>query len=191
MMAVVKQGSEQKFSGSDNSDSNRDSISEKVTLNSKSLARIGCVQVLYISGVIEGSSVETAIQQVKNYYKSSKKIKEDFDIDQTLYLKAFLDGELLEALVYGTVDNIEEIDSIMSRHLFEPWTTDKLHPLLKAIIRSGICELKFFPNVSYKIVINDFVKIATEMLSNIGEVNFVNAILDKVYKHLSESQNEK
>ena len=170
---------------SDTKDSIEDSV-EKVTLNSKSLARIGCIQALYIHETVGEFTAEHLIDQIRTYYRSSKRIKEDFEMDQKLYLKAIIDDDLLSSLVSYSMWSIILIDDLISKHLFEPWAVEKLHPLLRSIIRAAVCELKFFPATSYKIVINDFVNIATEMLSNEGEINFVNAILDKIYRHLSE-----
>lgn len=162
-----------------------DDNKEKIIINSKSLARIGAIQALYMHNTMEDSEPDDLIDQIKRYYRSSRKLKEDFEIDDAYYLKANIDEDLLSLLVTNSIVNLELIDGLISQHLVDPWNISKLHPLLKAIVRAAVCELKFFPATSYKIVINDFVNIATEMLSSSGEINFANAILDKVYRQLS------
>lgn len=156
-------------------------------INSKSLARIGAVQVLYyhllLSIPFSQQGLDDTMAFIEGYYKTFGKVKIDLELPSDIFYCANLNVELLRVLVTHAREHLIEIDALLRVHLFDQWTLDKLHPLLLSLLRCAIAELKFCHTASFKIVINEFVNIATEMLSNTGETNFVNGVLDRINKH--------
>ena len=84
-------------------------------------------------------------------------------------------------LVSGTINNITEIDKLITEHLTDNWSFDRINKVALAILRVSIYELKFQPDSVAKIVIDEAVNIAKEYGSDDSH-KFINAILDKIEK---------
>ena len=54
-----------------------------------------------------------------------------------------------------------------------------MHIALVSILRVAIAELLYFPEVPYKVIINEFTTLASETVKD-AEVPFVNSLLDHV-----------
>jgi N utilization substance protein B len=89
----------------------------------------------------------------------------------------------LQELVESVVKNLYVIDDILSKFLLYGWSLEKISPLLLAIMRVAIAEMKFFPLVPSKVVINEFTNIASQMLDD-QEVGFVNKVLDRIKEEI-------
>lgn len=86
--------------------------------------------------------------------------------------------EFLQVLVEGTLENLQEIDQEISKHL-ERWSIDRLAKVDVNILRLGVYELLFNKDVPQNVVINEAIEIA----KNFGDEKsgkFVNGILSKV-----------
>ncbi len=140
-------------------------IKNKISLEivCKSAARVAAVQILY-----NLLSSKKSIDQVYYDYMSSfkKDLENQFDIEN-------LDNEYLENII-SKFDNSYEI--IISNYLTKNWSIERISNVDKAILFSGIIELKQNSNLSKKIIISEYVEIAFQMG---GEAKFVNKVLDK------------
>ena len=90
-------------------------------------------------------------------------------------------------LVKGTIENLEEIDSLIKNHLSAKWTIDRINKVALAVIRMSIYALLYQKEVDAKIVIDE----AVEIVKDYGEGDshkFTNAILDKISKELSAKE---
>ena len=130
---------------------------------SKSAARIAAVQILY-----NLLSSKKSIDQVFYDYMSSFKqdLENQFDIEN-------LDNEYLENII-SKFDKSYEL--IISNYLTKNWSLQRISIVDKAILLSGIIELKQNLNLSKKIIISEYIEIASQMG---GEAKFVNKVLDK------------
>ena len=150
-------------------------------ISTKTIARIAVVQALY-QYQINGSTqkLEELILGITAYYKDSE-IAEDLDIKAHGDPKIKLNITYFSVLLQYTLDHLPKIDEIIEGYLSNPWRLDTLHASLLALLRAAIAELLYFPEVPYRVVINEFTDIASDMLKD-NEVAFVNSLLDNVRK---------
>jgi len=94
--------------------------------------------------------------------------------------------KLSEKLVKGTVKNLFEVDSEISKHLKKGWVIDRLLPMDRSILRVATYEL-LKENISPpEAVINDAVELAKVYGEDERSYKFINAILDKVKRDASK-----
>ena len=79
--------------------------------------------------------------------------------------------------------NLDNIDNVIKTHLSSDWPFENLHVNLKALLRCGVMELMYFPEVPSKVVINEYTNISSDMLKS-QEVGFINSILDTINKEI-------
>ena len=80
--------------------------------------------------------------------------------------------------VEGVVADAGQVDAIISSHL-ENWSFDRLPAVDRAILRLGTWELLYASDVDIKVVLDEAVKLATE-LSTDDSPAFVNGVLDRI-----------
>ena len=142
----------------------------------KTKARLAAIQILYaieLKGEFSDIIVEETIKDTEKYYD-----------DLQSETQKPLNPKFLKRLVKLTVQNINKIDSIIMENLTERKTDTKINNLLRAILRAGICEIIDFKTPP-KVIIDEYVKI-TKGFFNSEEVGFVNALLDKIIKKVSQ-----
>ena len=109
-------------------------------------------------------------------YKDSDVLEES----PVLESEAAKDEKLFASLlVSGTIDRITEIDQLITEHLSDNWSIDRINKVALAILRIAIYELKFQPDSVAKIVIDEAVNIAKQFGAD-DSYKFINAILDKL-----------
>jgi N utilization substance protein B len=80
--------------------------------------------------------------------------------------------------VEGVTADASQIDAVISARL-QNWTFDRLPAVDRAILRLGTWELLYAPDVDVKVVLDEAVKLATE-LSTDDSPAFVNGVLDRI-----------
>ena len=112
------------------------------------------------------------------------------DIDNVLDF-AWVEKETLERmgdeslsftrlLVSGTIEHIEEIDSVIKSHLTN-WDFDRLNKVDLAILRISVYPLLFQKDLHSSIIIDEAIDISKEFGSD-DSFKFINAILDAIKK---------
>lgn len=134
-----------------------------LSIVSKSAARIAAVQIIY--NILASSK---PIDQVFNEYLLSfkKDLENQFDIKT-------LDDNYLELILSNFDYNY---DQILERYLTKDWKIERISNVDKAILYTGITELKLNSSLSKNIIISEYIEIAQQMC---GENNFINKVLDK------------
>ncbi len=110
---------------------------------------------------------------------------EDIDEQISLYIE---DNEIqsqeaikyLNDVVKGIKNNIEEIESLIKKHLKTGWNISRISKIDLSILKLAIYEIKY-TNIPYKVAINE----AVELAKNYGEdssKNFINGILASIVK---------
>ena len=134
-----------------------------LSIVSKSAARIAAVQIIY--NILTSSK---PIDQVFNEYLLSfkKDLENQFDIKT-------LDDNYLE-LILSNFDH--NYDKIIEDYLTKDWKIERISNVDKAILYTGITELRLNSNLSKNIIISEYIEIAQQMC---GENNFINKVLDK------------
>jgi N utilization substance protein B len=74
----------------------------------------------------------------------------------------------------------EELDTIIAERATN-WEIGRIALIDKLILRMGLCELLYFPDIPCKVCINESIEI-TKKYSSADAKRFVNGILDSVYK---------
>ncbi|HJD64796.1 MAG TPA: transcription antitermination factor NusB [Rickettsia endosymbiont of Diachasma alloeum] len=141
-------------------------------INKKSIARIAAIQAIYQHMLRNNDNIDDIIENVLSFYRNDTSMT-DSPIKISLTISHF---KMLVKLVF---ENIDKIDEIISNNLVNDKNQNHIPILLQALLRSGICELLFFPDIPAKVVINEYTDIANDMLND-HEIGFVNSILDKI-----------
>jgi N utilization substance protein B len=154
-------------------------------INTKTIARIAAVQALYQYQINDNlqSATELTESLVEYYADTNSEMCDDLVLQQSERKRIKLNINYFTALMNYTLGNLQTIDSVIQSNIGDGWEIEHLHTTLMAVLRVGICELQFFPEVPHKVVINEFTDIASDILKD-NEVAFVNSILDKSSKIL-------
>ena len=116
------------------------------------------------------------------------------DIDNVLDF-AWVEKETLERmgdeslsftrlLVSGTIEHIEEIDSVIKSHLTN-WDFDRLNKVDLAILRISVYPLLYQKDIHSSIIIDEAIDISKEFGSD-DSFKFINAVLDSIRKSQSK-----
>lgn len=96
------------------------------------------------------------------------------------------DGEesdpFLSALVFGTIEHLEEIDQKIKDNL-EKWSFDRLGNVDRAVLRMAVYEMLFEENIPVNVTFNEAIDLA-KVFGGDESGKFVNAILSKVSNSL-------
>jgi N utilization substance protein B len=93
-------------------------------------------------------------------------------------------ANFMKELVVSLIDKMEEIDEIIQK-FSDHWILDRMTVIDRNILRMGACELLFNFSTPPKVVINEAIDIAKKY-GNEDSPEFVNGILDKVYKEIGQ-----
>ena len=104
--------------------------------------------------------------------------KIDYDIKAVIKESMEIENEFVNEMVYGVLDNINDIDKIANKNL-KDWTIDRFSNIDKAILRMGIYEL-VYTDTPEIVSINEAVELAKEY-SDDKVKNMINAVLDSIY----------
>lgn len=92
------------------------------------------------------------------------------------------DFEFAKTLMQSVVQHLEEIDTLIKSHV-PNWEFERIALIDKIILRIGICEFLYFPDIPPKVTINEAIEIAkTFSIENSGK--FVNGVLDGILNKL-------
>lgn len=136
-------------------------------------------RILAFQALFSWEASESTLEDLLTFswsYKDSDVLEES----PVLESEAAKDEKLFASLlVSGTIDRITEIDQLITEHLSDNWSIDRIDKVALAILRIAIYELKFQPDSVAKIVIDEAVNIAKQFGAD-DSYKFINAILDKL-----------
>jgi N utilization substance protein B len=93
------------------------------------------------------------------------------------------DKRLFRGLVTGAEREAQDIDSLLIAVLAEDWPLERLETLLRSLLRAAVYELGWCPEVPARVVINEYVDLASAFFSE-GEPGMVNGLLDNLGRQL-------
>lgn len=114
--------------------------------------------------------------------KHNNQIDEIIKYNFEAFAPEYDDHDFSEKLVKGVVDNIKEIDDYIVKYAPQ-WPIEQITNVDRNILRVGIFELVFDPNIPAKVAINE----AIEIGKNFGgesSGNFINGVLGSIYSAL-------
>ena len=132
-------------------------------MKKRSLAREFVLQILYQIDICNQSSADA----LENFWQS--KLEEEIEEE----VKQFS-----TELVKGVIDNLAAIDEKITQFATN-WQLDRMAFVDRNILRLGVFELIFRPDIPPKVTINEAVELAKKF-SGVEAGKFVNGILDKI-----------
>lgn len=94
----------------------------------------------------------------------------------------FDDGEYVGKQVTATVENIKEIDELLS-HFAPDWTIADMTIVDRNILRLGAYELKFDESIPSKVSINEAIELGKSFGGG-ASGKFINGVLGAIYKDM-------
>jgi N utilization substance protein B len=85
-------------------------------------------------------------------------------------------------LLRKTTTNIIELDRIIARHI-DNWDLARLATIDKNILRLGLAELNYFPEIPKKVTIDEAIELA-KLYGSADSGRFVNGVLDALSKDM-------
>ena len=147
-------------------------IKDNVRHNSilkKTASRICSTQVLYGASFVE-SEIDLLIKSYVDNYLPSFLIE--------LGIKK-IDIDLFNSITKGVYKNISSIDNMISKHLSEKWSFNRLSETEKSVLRLATYELCYDKKFKKIIIINEYISIIESFG---GNPNFANGILENISK---------
>ncbi len=124
----------------------------------RSRARRRALQAVY-AWQMSDSPIERVIEQFRN--------EQDMEIADLVYF---------EALVRGVCEHRDDLDVALS--VFIDRTIAQVDPIERAVLRIAAYELKFRPDVPYRVVINEAIETTKRFGADQGHT-YVNGVLDR------------
>lgn len=90
--------------------------------------------------------------------------------------------EFAQSLMRRTFNCSEECDDVI-RSLSENWDFHRIAPVDKVLLRMGITELLYFPEIPTKVTINEVIEIAKRYSTDKSSI-FINGLLDAALSKL-------
>lgn len=84
------------------------------------------------------------------------------------------------ALLGKTTENLDELDKIIAKHV-DNWDLQRLAIIDKNILRLGLAELSYFPEIPKKVTIDEAIELA-KIYGSADSGRFVNGVLDALSK---------
>ena len=95
----------------------------------------------------------------------------------------FDDNGFIQNLVNGVVKNQKEIDSLITKYAPE-WPIEQITMVDRNVLRIGIQEMKYDPEIPEKVAINEAIELA-KTFGGESSGKFVNGVLGTIYKEMA------
>jgi N utilization substance protein B len=95
------------------------------------------------------------------------------------------DREFARNLIRRVLSNMEKLD-LKIKECVQNWELNRIALIDKILLRMGICELLYFPDIPPKVSINESIEIAKDY-STSGSGKFINGILDAILAEQKKS----
>ena len=95
------------------------------------------------------------------------------------------DHRYLNRVLNGVVDNVESMREKLTPLLDRPW--NELSPVERAVLLIACYELSEFPDIPYRVVINEAVELAKSFGGTDGH-KYVNGVLDRASRALRPAE---
>ena len=138
-----------------------------ISVRKKTGSRICATQVLY-GAFFLNSDINKIINTFLDNYSSF--ILKKLDIKE-------IDLNLFKSITHGVLNNIDNIDKLISDNLSSDWSFERLSVTEKTILRLATYELCFDKNFKKITIVNEYISIMTVFG---GDPNFANALLEKI-----------
>lgn len=132
---------------------------EGIDLAARSRARRRALQALY-AWQLSGSHMKAVIDQFRH--------EQDMEV---------ADQEYFEDLLRGVETHVDALDESIKPYVDRE--VAQIDPIERAVLRLAAYELKFRPDVPYRVVINEAIEVTKRFGADHGH-SYVNGVLDKL-----------
>ncbi len=134
-----------------------------IDLAARSRARRRALQALY-AWQLSGSGIDAVIQQFQH--------EQDMEV---------ADLDYFEDLLHGVERNLAAIDESLKPYVDRE--IEQIDPIERAALRMAAYELKYRPDVPYRVIINEAIEVTKRFGADHGH-SYVNGVLDKLAAQL-------
>ncbi|MFH0853376.1 MAG: transcription antitermination factor NusB [bacterium] len=118
--------------------------------------------------------------------KPQGKLSEMIQRNLADFAPEFDDAGFSTTIVEGVDKNITEIDALITKYAPE-WPIEQITIVDRNILRIGIYELRFAPDIPPKVAINEAIELA-KSFGGESSGKFVNGVLGAIFKDMETSQ---
>ena len=129
--------------------------------------------------------VREKVLQLLYAYEMNKDSFEPLSLEILSEINNKTDREFAHELIRKVLTNIDDLDKKIASRVTN-WEMNRIALIDKLLLRMGICEILYFPDIPPKVSINESIEIAKDY-STVGSGKFINGILDAI---LAEEKNE-
>lgn len=140
-------------------------------MSNRHLARAIAMQSLYQWDFLTTSGYESKLDQIVSHNKDE--FAPDFD-----------DKGFVSELAQGVMDHMDEINKLITKYAPD-WPIDQITTIDRNILRLGVFELKFSPNIPSKVAINEAIELA-KTFGGESSGKFINGVLGAIYRDMVE-----
>ena len=138
-----------------------------IDLAARSRARRRALQALY-AWQLSGSRIDSVIQQFQH--------EQDMEV---------ADLDYFEDLLHGVERNLAAIDESLKPYVDRE--IEQIDPIERAALRMAAYELKYRPDVPYRVIINEAIEVTKRFGADHGH-SYVNGVLDKLAAQLRSAE---
>lgn len=159
---------------------------ERERLRGRTSARLAAVQALYQSETA-GIPADRVIDEFLRH-----RLQQEGDrVEAMLEAPAVPPAEalLFETVVRGAERDREAIDAIITRHLTTDWQLERIDPVLRALLRAAVGELRDPKAAPARVVINEYLDVAHSFFGPEAK-GLANGVLDHAARGLRSAEFE-
>ena len=109
-----------------------------------------------------------------------------FNNDEQLIIPKHRFKKFIKDIVSGTIERNDLILEELDKNLGEDFSLNNLDKLFQVILKSATYEFLYKPNLSIKIIIQEYLNASNFFLDN-NQTKYLNALLDNIGKKLRSS----
>jgi N utilization substance protein B len=129
--------------------------------------------------------VRERVLQVLYAYEMSKENLDFLEKEIMTDIPDKIDEDFAHDLIDRVLIHCNDFDKMIKQRV-NNWEMNRIALIDKILLRMGICELLYFPDIPPKVSINEVIEIA-KVFSTAGSGKFINGILDAVLSELKSS----
>jgi N utilization substance protein B len=129
--------------------------------------------------------VREKVLQLLYAYEMNKDISKQLSNEVLSDVNDKSDKEFAQEMIKKVLANVATLDERIASRVTN-WEMSRIALIDKILLRMGICEILFFPDIPPKVSINESIEIAKDY-STASSSKFINGILDAI---LAEEKNE-
>ncbi|MDD4995210.1 MAG: transcription antitermination factor NusB [Patescibacteria group bacterium] len=138
-------------------------------MSNRHLARAIAMQSLYQWDFLKAAGQEKNIQEITGHNREE-------------FAPNFDDKGFIDELIEGVVKHVDEINTLITKYAPE-WPLEQITTVDRNILRLGVFELKFSPNIPSKVAINEAIELA-KSFGGESSGKFVNGVLGAIYRDM-------